>query len=192
MALKPITRSVCGLDELESFSKSSVTHVLSLLDPGRDVGNSLSKFALTEHKVIHFHDIIEACPDHVLPQPEHISEILTFGQSAFESEREVVENHLLVHCFMGVSRSTAAMITLMAQSHPEWSADELFAELRSIRPRAWPNSLIIAYADDLLERQGVLNNALRRHYHLQLEKYPEVGPWMVDLGRRREVQSAIV
>jgi predicted protein tyrosine phosphatase len=40
----------------------------------------------------------------------------------------------------------------MAQSHPAWSADELFAELRSIRPRAWPNSLIIAYADDLLER----------------------------------------
>jgi len=190
MPLKPVTRSVCGLEELESYRESSVTHVLSLLDPGRDVGNSLSKFALTEHKVIHFHDIIEACPDYVLPQPEHISEILTFGQTALDSANDDLGYHVLVHCFMGVSRSTAAMITLMAQSHPEWSADELFAELRTMRPRAWPNSLIIAYADELLERQGTLNTALRRHYHLQLEKYPELGPWMVDLGRQREVHLA--
>ena len=75
-----------------------------------------------------------------MPSPAHMETILDFGR-AFRSRKDVdAPSHLLVHCHMGVSRSTAAMMALMAQADPGESAEALFARLLSIRPQAWPNS----------------------------------------------------
>jgi predicted protein tyrosine phosphatase len=96
-----------------------------------------------------------------------------------------------VHCHMGVSRSTAAMLALLAQIHPSEAEDRLFARLREIRPQAWPNSLMITYADDLLGRTGRLIAALRRHYAHQLKHEPKFLDWMTRLGRHRELDMAV-
>src|SRR3546814_8670076 len=68
--------------------------------------------------------------------------------------------HLLVHCYAGVSRSTAAAIGLMSQRNPGREAD-IFAALADIRPRAWPNTVLVGHADRLLGRGGALVEALR-------------------------------
>jgi predicted protein tyrosine phosphatase len=91
---------------------------------------------------------------------------------------------------MGVSRSTAAMLTLLAQTHPEESGDRLFERLAEIRPQAWPNSLMIEFADDLLSRNGRLVDSLRRHYGRQIRRMPRYEQLMRDLGRGREVEMA--
>ncbi len=42
------------------------------------------------------------------------------------------------------------MITLMAQARPDLSEDSIFNRIRTIRPIAWPNSVMIGFADSLL------------------------------------------
>jgi predicted protein tyrosine phosphatase len=91
---------------------------------------------------------------------------------------------------MGVSRSTAAMLTLMAQANPDKSEDRLFERLVEIRPQAWPNSLMIDFADEVLSRNGRLTEALRRHYGRQIRRMPNYVQLMHDLGRGREVEMA--
>jgi predicted protein tyrosine phosphatase len=91
---------------------------------------------------------------------------------------------------MGISRSTAAMVTLLAQATPDESEDRLMERIVEIRPQAWPNSLMIQFADDLLSRGGRLTEALRRHYGRQIHREPKIASWMRDLGRGREVDMA--
>jgi hypothetical protein len=75
----------------------------------------------------------------------------------------------------------AAMLTLIAQANPEESEDSLFERLREIRPQAWPNSRMIAFADDLLGRNGRLTDALTRHYRHQVKALPHYTEWMTKL-----------
>ena len=84
---------------------------------------------------------------------------------------------LLVHCHFGISRSTAAMAMLIARD-PSLTGDEVFARLLRIRPRAWPNSLMVRYADELLGRRGKLMPALGRLYFRQLRRVPDIAEFM--------------
>ena len=124
-------------------------------------------------------------------QPAHVEQILQFGTNLREGVSERVEGHLLVHCHMGISRSTAAMMTLMAQADAAEDEDVLFARLREIRPQAWPNSVMIGFADAQLGRGGRLTQALRRHYAHQIEAQPQFRTWMNDLGRKREIEMGL-
>lgn len=184
--------TVCGIEELPHQRARRVTHVLSLLDPEWPEIDAFESYGAHERKTLRFHDVIEAVEGRVPPTPEHLAEILRFGAELPSAESEHSEGHLLVHCHMGVSRSTAAMVSLLAQAEPELDEDLLFARLREIRPQAWPNSLMVRYADALLGREGRLNAALRRHYGHQIRREPNFDDWMTRLGRGREVEMAAV
>ena len=126
-----------------------------------------------------------------MPTPEHVGEILSFGEGLRETATGRVKGHLLVHCHMGISRSTAAMMSLMAQADPTEDEGALFARLREIRPQAWPNSVMIGFADEQLGRRGRLTQALRRHYGVQLQAQPQYRDWMTKLGRGAELAMAV-
>ncbi len=181
-------RYICGIDELAARSGHGITHVLSLVDPELPEMEHFEAYGSTRRLVLKMHDIIAPKPGLVLPEKSHMKSILEFGHLV-ETESNSFGS-LLVHCHMGVSRSTAAMVAIMAQAHPEEDEDHIFETLRRIRPQAWPNSLMIQYADDQLDRDGKLTAALRRHYGIQLATTPDVGTWMNSLGRQREVEMA--
>jgi predicted protein tyrosine phosphatase len=92
---------------------------------------------------------------------------------------------------MGVSRSTAALGAILAQANPELDEDELFRRLLALRPQTWPNSVMVAYADELLGRGGRLTEALRRLYGRQLLARPNFGEYLRRNGRGREVDMAV-
>lgn len=191
--MKPLAISVltvCGIEELPAHQERTVTHVLSLLDPGWPELDAFQGYGPHRRTTLHFNDIIEAVEGRIAPTPEDVAEILRFGADIQASTAEREEGHLLVHCHMGVSRSTAAMLTLLAQAYPEETEERLFARLREIRPQAWPNSLMVGYADELLGREGRLTAALRRHYGHQLRRDPTYLEWMARLGRSRELDMA--
>lgn len=191
--MKPISISlltVCGIEELPDQSTQGVTHVLSLIDPGWPALEAFQRFDSHHRTTLTFHDIIEPIDGKLMPGPEDVGDILRFGEALAASRDERAEGHLLVHCHMGVSRSTAAMLALLAQVHPGEAEDRLFARLREIRPQAWPNSVMVGYADEQLGRGGRLTAALRRHYGHRIKHDPEVAGWMTRLGRRREVEMA--
>lgn len=184
------TLTVCGIEELPAQSTRKVSHVLSLLDPDLPELQSFVAYGAHERTTLRFHDIITPQDGRVHPTDAHVAEILDFGAKLRESAIKRQEGHLLVHCHMGISRSTAAMLSLMAQVNPEESEDALFGRLRAIRPQAWPNSVMIGFADAQLKRGGKLTDALRRHYAHQLEAQPRYRQWMADLGRGAEVAMA--
>ncbi|WP_027133882.1 tyrosine phosphatase family protein [Geminicoccus roseus] len=182
--------TICGIEELPSHDKRMVTHVLSILDPEAPEMAAFDRYDAHERTTLRFHDIIEPRPNQIAPQREHVESILRFGAEMSESRTGRTEGHLLVHCHMGVSRSSAAMLTLMAQVRPDEDEEHLFARLREIRAQAWPNSRMVQFADDLLGRQGRLVGALPRHYAHQLRVQPRFTEWMTQLGRQRELEMA--
>jgi len=182
--------TICGISELPDQRGRSVTHVLSILDPEHPDPEAFEAYDPHHRTILRFHDIINPIEGMILPAPEHVEAVLRFGDEVAQNRSERAEGHLLVHCHMGVSRSTAAMLTLMAQTHPEEGDDRLFERLAEIRPQAWPNSLMVEFADGLLSRNGRLMDALRRHYGRQIRRMPRYEQLMRDLGRGREVEMA--
>jgi len=182
--------TVCGLEELDAYSARGVTHVLSILDPGWPEPESFWTCNPHHRTTLHFHDEIEPGLGFVLPQREHVQAILDFGHRLLLSDTQHEEVQLLIHCHAGVSRSTAAMAVLLAQSDPDLDEDELFALILALRPEAWPNSRMLGFADELLERGGRLSRALRRFHAQQLRKQPESEEFLRRHRRGREVDIA--
>jgi predicted protein tyrosine phosphatase len=191
--MQPVSISVltiCGLEELDLHSRRSVTHVLSILDPEWPDPESFLSYDPHHRTILRFHDSIEPGPNVVLPEAGHVEAILAFGRALGHDAKTRDEGHLLVHCHAGISRSTAAMAMLLAQVHPDEDDERIFARLQEIRPQAWPNSRMIAFADEMLSRGGRMTEELRRLYARQLAARPHLADTMRGLGRGREVEMA--
>ena len=179
--------TICGLGELCSYQASAVSHVLSILDPGFPDPEDFAGYGPHHRLTLRFHDIIEPVPGQILPQAEHVERLIGFGRDLAGDPLD----HLLVHCHAGISRSTAAMSILLAEAHPERDEDDIFAEILGIRPHAWPNSVMIGLADDLLGRGGRLELALRRLYGEQIRRRPDLAEMIRRVGREREADMAL-
>jgi len=190
MAMNFSILTVCGIDELPAHSDSAVTHVLSILDPDHPEIDAFGAFPAHRRTTLRFHDIIAPAPNKILPQAEHVGEIIRFGKNLPARSTEAADGHLLVHCHKGVSRSAAAMITLLATGNPREDSESLFLRLAEIRPKAWPSSLMIRHADEQLGRDGSLVAALRRYYGRQIAARPHYADWMAGIGRQAEVDMA--
>jgi predicted protein tyrosine phosphatase len=179
------TLTICGLDELDGHRGRRVTHVLSILDPEWPEPVAFQAFDPHFRATLRFHDAIEPDPGLVLPQKADVEAILAFGREAGEEPR------LLIHCHAGISRSTAAMLMILAQAHPHEREDVIAERLIEIRRQAWPNSRMIGFADELLDRGGRLLAATGSIYARQLETRPELGDIMRRGNRAREVELGL-
>jgi predicted protein tyrosine phosphatase len=110
-------------------------------------------FACERHVRLAFHDIIEPMPGLVAPDRDMMRAILDFGRDS-ESQRA-----LLIHCWAGISRSSAAAFVIACDRNPGFERD-IAAELRRRAPSATPNRLMVRLADDLLERGGRMVEAI--------------------------------
>src|SRR5262249_40466438 len=180
---------VCGLDQLDCYSSTGITHVLSILDPECPDPQVFKTYQPHCRTILRFHDDIEPGPNIILPTIDHIERILSLGHSMSDLEKDG-KLHVLVHCQMGISRSTAATAILLALARQTRDENNIFAELLELQPNAWPNSLMIELADRLLGRHGNFAAALGRLYAIQLAKRPEMGSYMREHGRGREVDMA--
>ena len=178
--------TICGLDELDDHGARDVTHVLSLLDPGWPEPTAFGVYAPHVRLTLHFHDAIEPAPGIVMPQAGDVETILAFGRDLGEDL-----GHLLIHCHAGISRSTAAMTMILAQAFPEEDEEAIVERLVQIRPQAWPNSRMIAFADQRLGRGGRLTAAVNRLYARRLAGRPELAEVMRRLDRDREVELGL-
>jgi predicted protein tyrosine phosphatase len=176
--------TVCGIDELPGHQSRGVTHVLSILDPEWPDPEAFRAFSPHFRAIFRFHDVIEPGPG--APEKADVEKILAFGRDAGPDLR-----HLLIHCHAGVSRSTAAMLMLLAQAHPEQGETELVDRLTGIRPQAWPNSRMIGFADAALGRGGRLTAAVSQIYARRVRAEPKLIDIMRGLNRSREVDIGL-
>ena len=81
------------------------------------------------------------------PTLEMIAAILEFGEG-WTGQRALV-----VSCFAGISRSTAAAYGLACQKAAPGREVEVAVELRARSPSATPNPLVVALMDEILGRK---------------------------------------
>jgi predicted protein tyrosine phosphatase len=171
----------------DHHSGQGITHVLSIMDPGWPEPEAFWTYGPHDRVTLNFHDTVQPGPDLVLPAIENIETILGFGRRIIaQAERHHI--HLLVHCHAGTSRSTAAMAILLTQAAPKGAEDSVFREIQELRPQAWPNSLMIDLADELLGRRGRLSAALDRFYTRQMRNQPRTAHLMQTAGGEAELK----
>lgn len=134
--------------------RTKPSHILSLLSPNQDAPREIRT---TQAAKLHlsFNDITEARPDLIMPSAAIVEEILTFSRSWSD------EQPLLVHCWAGISRSSAAAYIIACDRNPD-REEEIAIELRRRAPFATPNRLMIELADDILARNGRMTDSIRR------------------------------
>ena len=182
----PFRITICGLSELRLHRDAQVSHVLSILDPEFPAPTAFADYGAHDRLELRFDDIIHEQEQLTAPQPAHVEALLAFGAGL----EQAPDAHLLVHCHMGISRSTASTALLVAQAAPAMAAADIFAELLKIRPQIWPNLRIIEMGDAKLGRGGALVAALRGLYRTQIERDPR---WVDEIragGRGREINLA--
>jgi predicted protein tyrosine phosphatase len=106
------------------------------------------------HLVISMDDIIMPVDGFVAPQRDHVEQVLDFGR------RWDRASPLVIHCYAGISRSTASAFAIACALNPERKEIDIARRMRKDSPTAHPNRLIVGHADDLLGRQGRMLDAL--------------------------------
>jgi len=129
-----------------------VTHILSLLGiegaPDTPLGIDPAR-----HLHIEVDDYPASFAGDIVPTMEHVTELLDFA-TAWDRQ-----GPMLVHCYAGVSRSTAAALIILCQYNPGREMEAALA-LRWAAPHAKPNLRMIAIADQLLKCDGNLIDAV--------------------------------
>ena len=124
-----------------------ITHVMSLLGP-ETPHLTLDRLQPKCHLQLTFHDIAEPLDGFTAPSREDVGTILEF----LTTWRPPAG--LLIHCWAGISRSTAAAFAAKCALSPDEDEAEIAWTLRRMSPTASPNRLMVRHADDLLGRRG--------------------------------------
>jgi predicted protein tyrosine phosphatase len=130
----------------ETVRRHRPSHLLTLMvEPHVETPESILPH---RHLRLCVHDIAEAVEGSVAPEEAHIVELLGFSRSWDRSAP------FLVHCWAGISRSTAAAYIVLCDLHGPGHEYEIAKALRLRAPHAQPNRLMIRHADALLGRGG--------------------------------------
>ncbi len=142
------TLHVCPLSRLpETVDATGARHVVTLINVGTPVIRPPS-IAEADHLFVGVSDITDALDGHVLPDEAHVRRLLDFVR-AWDRARPLV-----IHCYAGISRSTAAAFIATCALRPDRDEAEIARDLRAASPSATPNRRLVAVADAMLGRDG--------------------------------------
>jgi predicted protein tyrosine phosphatase len=147
---------VCPLSCLQqSVDDSGARHVVTLV---RDETRVFRPQGIEpeNHLWLQMDDIAEPIDGHIAPAPEHVEALLGFVG------RWQREQPLVIHCFAGISRSTAAAFISACALSPERDEGEIARRLRQASRTASPNPRLVALADDFLGRRGRMKAAVAK------------------------------
>jgi predicted protein tyrosine phosphatase len=145
---------VCSLARIDAaVEDTGARSMVSLLQSGTAMVRPAA-ISLDRHLFLSMADIVEPMDGHVLPGETHVTSLIAFAR---DWDRGAP---LLIHCFAGVSRSTAAAFIAACALNPERDEFEIAQAIRVASPTATPNSRLVSVADEILARQGRMNEAI--------------------------------
>jgi predicted protein tyrosine phosphatase len=154
--LRPAGRvHVCPFSAVSlTVSRSGAAHLMTCLHD--DVQATPATIKSDRHLRLVMHDIAEAMPDYTAPNAQHIERLIEFAR--------VWGGHdaMVVHCWAGISRSTAAAFISLCAINPEAPEALIARRLREASPTAYPNRLMVRLADEALSRRGRMIDAIER------------------------------
>jgi predicted protein tyrosine phosphatase len=145
---------VCSLAALPSTVQSTgASHILTVMG---DISRVQRPASVREanHLMISMDDISEPADGLVTPSGEHIDRVLAFVR---DWDRQAP---LVVHCYAGISRSTASAFAAACALNPHRDEMMIARQMRRASPTAFPNRLIVSLADRALGRNGRMLRAL--------------------------------
>lgn len=148
MPIKAASVHVCGLRHLpEVVERTGARYLVSAIN-GDVFPKTPAGIARHNHLKLDMHDITEPAFGSTTPATEHVLKLLAFVQGWDQSAP------LLIHCFAGLSRSTAAAFITLCALNPQTPEEIIALALRRSSETAVPNRLFVRLADGALQRQG--------------------------------------
>ena len=144
---------VCPLVALASTASAlSRYRLVTLMSPSHP-DESWRRHARGAHLHLAFNDIVAPRVGLIAPDEAMISTLIAFGRDASETMP------LLIHCWAGISRSSAAAY-ILACVRNEGHERAIAEDLRHRAPFATPNLLMVSLGDALLSREGRMTAAV--------------------------------
>src|SRR5712692_5342421 len=145
---------VCSLAALpETVKATGASHILTVMANVDQVQRPESVLE-ANHLKVQVDDITEQMDGFVAPSDRHIEQVLNFVRGWDRSAP------LVVHCYAGISRSTASAFAAACLLNPHRDEISIARQIRAASPIASPNRLIVSLADRALGREGRMLRAL--------------------------------
>jgi predicted protein tyrosine phosphatase len=131
----------------QTIARHKPSHLVTLLSPDHmiDTPDGVEPHC---HLKLGMNDIADAFAGDSPPDKDHIESLLEFGRTWN------AEAPMLVHCWAGISRSTAAAYIVLCDRFGHGHEAALAQHLRAHAPHAYPNRLMVKLADNALDRGG--------------------------------------
>lgn len=129
------------------------SHLVSLLDPESMISTP-EGIEAGKHLRLSVNDITSPADTLTAPGEAHVAELISFVQDWDQA------SPMLVHCWAGISRSTAAAFIALCMLNEKQSEDALAQLVRQRGAHAYPNRLMVRHADNLLHRKGRMIDAV--------------------------------
>lgn len=145
---------VCSLDRLHTtVRETGARDVLTVI---KNIGQVETPMGVApmRHLKLDFSDIWHPTAGEVMANTEHVAHILSFIRDWNR------QTPLVVHCYAGVSRSTASAYIAACALRPEKSEIYWAEQIRISSPTATPNIHIVRLGDTLLGRDGRMVRAI--------------------------------
>jgi predicted protein tyrosine phosphatase len=139
---------VCSLARLHDIVEDTgARHIVSLIGDEARLQRPVG-VKPENHLWLCLHDISAPLEGYIMPGQQHVATLLDFVRGW---DRKAP---LVVHCYMGISRSTASAYASVCALNPDRDELSIAQALRRASPTATPNIRIVTLADKLLGRQG--------------------------------------
>jgi predicted protein tyrosine phosphatase len=139
---------VCSLARLyETVETTGSRHVVTLLKD-TDRVQWPGHLSPANHLVLGLDDISAPLEGYIAPADGHVTRLIEFARGWDRAKP------LVVHCYAGISRSTAGAYVAACALNPARDERAIAQALRRASPTANPNALIVALADRILMREG--------------------------------------
>ncbi len=145
---------VCSLARLyATVEETGAGHIVTLLK----VPDRVERPAHIErdnHLVLTIDDISAPMDGYTCPTDEHVARLIDF---VGKWDRAAP---MVMHCFAGISRSTAGAYVAACALNPERDEMQIAWDIRRASRTAQPNARIVSIADRLLKRDGRMVRAI--------------------------------
>jgi predicted protein tyrosine phosphatase len=145
------------ISSLALAPKLAQTHqparIISLLSP-YDSFPVFEGFGPDRHLQVPVHDISQDVGEWRAPDVSDAERIIRFVEPWDRKQP------ILIHCWAGISRSTASAFITACVHNPRADEQEIALALRSASESAFPNPRLVAHADALLGRNGRMTRAI--------------------------------
>jgi predicted protein tyrosine phosphatase len=147
---------VCSIFKIADLAETTGARSLVTLINHDIIVHRPASITPERHLFVAVSDITDEMEGQILPCESHVASLLDFVETWDR------EHPLIIHCFAGVSRSTAAAFISACALSPGRDEAEIAQAIRTASPTATPNPRLVAVADKMLGRNGRMIDAIER------------------------------